>query len=94
MIKNSYNKMVMGYPTSHYRGHKIFYYENAWHYEDGQLADHERPCHKCGKVCEHEGKDACLPELPGVIFACCGHGVEPGVVIFENGMVIRGEWES
>jgi hypothetical protein len=29
--------------------------------------------------------DPCLGKLPGVANACCGHGVKPGYVCFENG---------
>lgn len=28
-----------------------------------------------------DGHDACLGELPGVKYACCGHGVEPPTVV-------------
>ncbi|MGB9937302.1 MAG: hypothetical protein ACPK7O_06240 [Methanobacterium sp.] len=50
---------------------------------------HERPCIKCGKYPTREGYDACLGELPGVEFACCGHGKE-GYIRFNNGIIIRG----
>lgn len=33
--------------------------------------------------------DGCLGRLPGVNFACCGHGKENGYISFENGTVIR-----
>lgn len=42
------------------------------------------------------GPDPCLGELPGVDFACCGHGGEPGTtstgagyIKFSNGVVLR-----
>jgi hypothetical protein len=34
--------------------------------------------------------DPCLGVLPGVSYACCGHGVaEKTYIAFENGVVIR-----
>jgi hypothetical protein len=36
------------------------------------------------------GHDPCIENLPGVLYACCGHGVEPGYISFENGVIIRG----
>jgi hypothetical protein len=51
---------------------------------------HRRPCAKCGKLPTKEGHDACLGTLPGVIDACCGHGVREAYIHFENGVTIRG----
>jgi hypothetical protein len=48
------------------------------------------PCVKCGKLPTDEGHDACLGTLPGVIDACCGHGVTEAYINFENGVTIRG----
>jgi hypothetical protein len=48
------------------------------------------PCVKCGKLPTEEGHDACLGTLPGVVDACCGHGVKEPYIIFENGLTIRG----
>jgi len=53
----------------------------------------ERPCRKCRKLPTSEGHDPCIANLPGVKAACCGHGVEPGYVLFETGHVIRGKFE-
>lgn len=39
-----------------------------------------------------EGYDACLGRLPGVVAACCGHGVDDGYILFENGVNIRGHF--
>ena len=33
--------------------------------------------------------DPCLGMLPGVNFACCGHGTDNGYIAFENGVTIR-----
>lgn len=35
-----------------------------------------RECGHCGETCG-DGPDPCLGYLPGVISACCGHGVTP-----------------
>jgi hypothetical protein len=48
------------------------------------------PCVKCGKFPTKEGHDACLGTLPGVIDACCGHGVREAYIHFENGVTLRG----
>ena len=60
--------------------------------DTGEEVTLNRPCKRCGKEPTLEGHDACLGELPGVKFACCGHGKE-GYVVFENGVVIKGYFE-
>lgn len=53
------------------------------------------PCRACGAMePTPEGHDPCIASLPGVEFACCGHGRGPGYVAFSNGTVIRGEFEQ
>ena len=71
------------------RGHRIEYSETEqkWYYADtGKFIDldHERPCTLCHKLPTPEGYDACLGELPGVLNACCGHGVEDGYIHYEK----------
>lgn len=39
-----------------------------------------------GQIVEH---DTCLDVLPGVISACCGHGIHEGHIKFKNGTRIR-----
>lgn len=65
--------------------------KDRWVYvEDGVDAwDNPRECPKCNKLPTPEGHDACLGTLPGVKFACCGHGVHHGYIYFENEVVIR-----
>ena len=46
--------------------------------------ERERPCRHCGLM-PINGRDACLGELPGVINACCGHGVDEAYVEFATG---------
>lgn len=52
-----------------------------------------RDCRLCGRFVpggDSEQPDPCLGLLPGVKYACCGHG-EPagGYIYFENGVTIR-----
>lgn len=65
-----------------------------YYYDNGEKVDNSkpRPCIKCGKMSTKEGYDACLGELPGVKFACCGHGDE-GYIEFNNGIKIRGKYK-
>lgn len=65
-------------------------------YDDGTpIADKEentvyRPCPRCKGLPSDKGYDFCLKQgLPGVKYACCGHGVEPGYILFENGSKIK-----
>ena len=49
-------------------------------------------CPKCGMIRGEDKVDPCLGMLPGVIFACCGHGNNGycgGYIYFENGVIIR-----
>lgn len=47
------------------------------------------PCKTCGCVPTIEGHDGCLGRLPGVAFACCGHGIEEGYVMWKDGITVR-----
>ena len=48
-------------------------------------------CPKCSKEQIASEPDSCLGKLPGVLFACCGHGIkEHSYIYFENGTIIRG----
>lgn len=62
----------------------------------------DRPPHQWenGWVCPHcymtrtNEVDPCLGRLPGVLYACCGHGGKTscwpsGYIYFENGMTLR-----
>jgi len=46
-------------------------------------------CPKCKKPRAANGHDPCIANLPGVKFACCGHGRERGYIFFENGIRIE-----
>lgn len=53
-----------------------------------------KPCDVCGLLRGKEGHDPCLGTLPGVEFACCGHGHKEGYIAFTNGRTIRGWFTS
>ena len=54
-------------------------------------------CPACGMIREKDnGPDPCIGELPGVSFACCGHGgvkgttaLGQGYIAFKNGIIVR-----
>jgi len=77
---------------SYVRGHQI-YTDNGkdWFYVDNNkpYKKEERACIKCKLKVNNDKPDPCLGYLPGVKYACCGHGVEEGYIMFENGKVIR-----
>jgi hypothetical protein len=73
-------------------GHKMRYnYDTeCWYYVDtGEIlhphAKPTRPCPKCGLRPTEEGHDGCLGTLPGVRWACCGHGVEGAYLVWNDG---------
>jgi hypothetical protein len=88
---------------SYVNGHRVFFYKDSEEirYEDEEVYDtfkstdkpNFRPCPKCGKLPTKEGHDDCLGNLPGVMFACCGHGVKKGYIKFKNGVVIHGTFD-
>jgi hypothetical protein len=41
----------------------------------------KRPCAVCHRLRTPEGHDPCIANLPGVIQACCGHGVSRGYIL-------------
>lgn len=56
-------------------------------YHDEQR--HTWTCKVCGLDGAKDQPDPCLGCLPGVAFACCGHGYTNGYIAFENGVTIR-----
>lgn len=80
------------------QGHEIYWDEEfrVWHYSDDNTLvpdNPQRPCVKCDKLPTKDSHDFCIQNLPGVVNACCGHGVEDGYIIFENGIDIRGKFK-
>ena len=43
-----------------------------------------RICWLCKRHAPSGKPDPCLGELPGVINACCGHGIQRGYILFSN----------
>jgi len=83
--------------TARIGGHKVFWNEGLkeYRYQDGgQLVGKGvlRDCKKCGKPMKWRDPDPCLGVLPGVAYACCGHGAEQGYIYFHSGVVIRGKF--
>lgn len=78
--------------NAYYNGNAINYDNNRWEYNDNEysILDGYRPCPKCGQLPTADSHDYCIAKLPGVLNACCGHGVEEGYIQFENGIIIRG----
>lgn len=77
--------------TGYYNGHLVEYIDDEWVYSDTKESskNNSRPCVECGKYPTKEGHDACISNLPGVKYACCGHGVSEGYLQFEDDRVLR-----
>ena len=78
---------------AHVKGFPTIFQSGQWVFEDTgeSIKKAPRNCRRCGSGPSEEGYDSCLGTLPGVSFACCGHGVsEQAYIKFNNGLVIRG----
>jgi hypothetical protein len=79
------------------RGHLVRFDEEAWEWVYADTLEpvgdsRSRPCIRCGRYPTEEGHDACLGTLPGgVVAACCGHGIEPPYVMFDDERELHGE---
>lgn len=80
--------------TTYTRGHKIFYDEKdkQWKYQEDttDINLNEKPCIKCGEPATITGADHCLKGLEDtkcIISACCGHGVQNGYIILDDGRI-------
>ena len=66
---------------------------SPWRYIDtDELLDnnHPRPCVVCNKERVHNQPDPCFGWLPGVKFACCGHGFRgQGYITFDDDTEVR-----
>lgn len=79
--------------TSKLRGHIIILRGKEWFYKDTNTptAGNARLCGHCGKNDTKEGHDGCLGALPGLMNACCGHGVTSDAYVqLFSGVCIRG----
>lgn len=72
-------------------GHPVYGDSDGhWRLEDGRRVHdpavrRQLRCPRCGERPTPKGHDPCIADLPGAIGACCGHGVEPGYVVFDDG---------
>lgn len=81
------------------RGHDIEHINGQWVFSDTKESTVEthkiRPCGNCGKhsIKEgHEEYDACIGKLPGLMNACCGHGVDSEAYVqFLDGFTVCGK---
>lgn len=79
------------------RGHRVSEDGTGWKYDDGHPFDDSRACAECKVMHEKDGPDPCLGWLPGVDFACCGHGdphyeyVKAGGIRYDSVEEWRGE---
>lgn len=68
------------------RGWPIEYSVCGWIYSDTRKqVTQMRSCRRCGKTPTKEGYDRCLGYIEGAVSACCGHGVELPMVVWEDG---------
>jgi hypothetical protein len=70
--------------VSYIRGHKIYYKNDDWYYNNDESIKQEKACVRCNKMPTIEGYDACLGFIEGVKSACCGHGVSKPIIIQDN----------
>jgi len=60
----------------------------------GQQEDPVRICKICDQILDYSKPDPCLGYLPGVKYACCGHGeTDTGYISFENGTIVYFDME-
>ena len=80
----------------HAMGHRYVIYDDTGEIRDldtGRLVKKINPaCKICKKKATKDGHDPCIAGLPGVKFACCGHGGDGGYIMFENGKAIYGDF--
>jgi len=70
-------------------GHKTEYvYSDTKEPVDGANL---RPCKKCGLFPNDSGEDPCWGHLPGVVSACCGHGIEIPYIVLDTMEAIHGK---
>jgi len=48
--------------------------------EDGTPRSEGKPCVRCGEHATELGHDPCIANIPGAVYACCGHGIEEGYI--------------
>src|SRR5699024_3855278 len=81
------------------RGWPIYYDGERWRFADNDEPTAEtyrgRPCGACLMSTPADGPDPCLGWLPGVMNACCGHGmIDDAYVMFNDETIVRSEEAS
>ena len=83
--------MVTGYIF----GNKAFYDQDSQTFrwlDDGlEVEGNPRPCPQCGQLPNENGHDPCIGTIPGVVSACCGHGIHDGIILWHWADEPRGE---
>ena len=81
---------------SKFKGHDIICKDGAWLFKDTNELVSEKhkevACGYCNANNTEDDHDGCIGRLPGVINACCGHGIENDSYIqFSDKFVISGK---
>jgi len=87
-----FHSSINGNEVYSLNGHNWYYSNN----DERVREDNVRLCPKCGYYPTKKGHDHCIANLPGVEFACCGHGKLNGggyikFILDENGLNIFNE---
>lgn len=80
--------------TDTYRGHAIVQDGETWIYAETRSPVADDPCRACAH-CDRPntpaGHDGCMGTLPGVMNACCGHGVVADAYVqYDDGRRLAG----
>ncbi len=87
-----YGTRQFGYPTYCAEPDLDYPFDNYRYVDTGEsTGEVEYPCPACGKYPTDEGHDPCIANLPGVRYACCGHGVGQPYLSLDSGKCIRGK---
>jgi hypothetical protein len=75
------------------RGRYIEFHDGKWYFSDTQEEINGKvKCNHCGMEMKDDEYDSCLGKLPGVKYACCGHGeISECYIQFLDDTVIRGK---
>lgn len=101
MAKCEDKECLEKYEHSFIYGHSVYWDKdhrpNIWKYCDTRICaagwgGADRACPKCLEFSTSKGHDPCIKNLPGVEYACCGHGVEEGYVKFDSGKILTGKF--
>ena len=64
--------------------------DQAYNYDNNKKIDIPHTCRNCKKEMKEDEPDACIGKLPGVKYACCGHGIiVDAYVVFNDNTLLR-----